>query len=96
MRPKLRFVLGLVMASLILSGCAQVQGDEVGVRSFNIYFGVEKKAKKTGTYLYVPLLFDFYFFPKTQQKLEMVESEITPASGAEMEKKLQEIGRAHV
>jgi regulator of protease activity HflC (stomatin/prohibitin superfamily) len=82
-----RNILGLIMAALIVSGCAQVQGDEVGVRSFNIYFGVEKKAKQTGTYLYIPVLFDFYFFPKTQQKLEMVESEIAPASTLEMEKK---------
>jgi regulator of protease activity HflC (stomatin/prohibitin superfamily) len=73
-------IWGLVILALVLSGCAQVQGDEVGVRSFNIYFGVEKKAKQTGTYLYIPWLFDFYFFPKTQQKLEMVESEIAPAT----------------
>jgi len=69
------FLLALSALGLILASCVQVAGDEVGVRVFNLYQGVEKKAKKTGTYLYLPGIFDFYIFPKTQQKLEMVESE---------------------
>ena len=75
--------ISLMMIMLILGGCVQVAGDEVGVRVFNIYKGVEQKPKKTGTYFYLPGIFDFYIFPKTQQKLEMVEAEAELARKAE-------------
>jgi len=73
-----RRLLGLaILISLSgLNACTQVQGDEVGIRVCNFYKGVERAPKKTGTHLYIPVLFDFYYFPKTQQKLEMVESQV--------------------
>jgi len=87
MRRASGFIFGFLFLGLLAEGCVQVQGDEAGVRVFNIYQGVESSAKTTGTYFYIPGLFDFYFFPKTQQKLEMVESEIAPAAPAAAAKK---------
>lgn len=73
---------------LLFAGCVQVEGDEVGVRVLNLWKGVEKSAKKTGTYLCLPGIHDFYIFPKTQQKLEMVETQIPKAAPADKEKSL--------
>jgi len=70
---------------MLLSSCVQVAGDEVGVRVVNLWKGVEKSAKKTGTYLYLPGIYDFYLFPKTQQKLEMVETQIPAGAPAAKE-----------
>ena len=88
MRGKAEIGIALITLAFLGFGCIQVAGDEVGVRVCNIYKGVERKAKKTGTYFYIPGLFDFYIFPKTQQKLEMVESEL-PAPKAEVGEKLK-------
>jgi len=83
-RAKSIFVgLFLLGAFFLLTSCIQVAGDEVGVRVFNIYKGVESKPKKTGTYLYIPGIFDFYILPKTQQKLEMIEAEAELVDKAE-------------
>jgi len=82
-RAKSIFVGLFLGAFFLLTSCIQVAGDEVGVRVFNIYKGVESKPKKTGTYLYIPGIFDFYILPKTQQKLEMIEAEAELVDKAE-------------
>ena len=82
-RAKSIFVGLFLGAFFLLTSCIQVAGDEVGVRVFNIYKGVESKPKKTGTYLYIPGIFDFYILPKTQQKLEMIEAEAELVEKAE-------------
>ncbi len=69
--------------AIVVCSCVQVAGDEIGVRVCNIYKGVERTAKKTGTYFYVPGVHDFYIFPKTQQKLEMLESAEIPQAPSE-------------
>lgn len=78
---KLLVMIGLGLA-LLAAGCVQVNSDEVGVRVINLPLpvvgGVESQAKTTGTYWYIPGLVSFYKFPKTQQKLEMIEEERGP------------------
>jgi regulator of protease activity HflC (stomatin/prohibitin superfamily) len=72
-------IAGLMFCLVFASaGCVQVASDEIGVRVNNLYGGVEEKAKITGTYLYIPGIHSFYWFPKTQQKLEMIEESREP------------------
>ena len=79
---KIGVISGLILG-LVAGGCIQVASDEVGVRVVNLPLprvgGVEKTAKTTGTYLYLPELFSFYKLPRTQQKLEMIEEQRGPA-----------------
>ncbi len=82
---------------LVVTGCVQVASDEVGVRVNNLYGGVEEDAKATGTYLYIPGVHSFYWLPKTQQKLEMIEESREPIEtewGSDAAKEMKESAQA--
>lgn len=78
MRPAAagRGFLFLLFAVLVLpAACIRVKSDEVGIRVNNIpvIHHVDQEAKLTGYHFYIPYLFTFYKFPRTQMTLEMVE-----------------------
>jgi len=75
-------LIAMLFLGIVACGCIKVKGDEVGVRVLNVYQGLEQTPKKTGTYFFIPGVYDFYVFPKTAQTIDMSQSEAFPVSPA--------------
>ncbi len=60
------------------SGCQNIKGNQVGVKTVNIALwgkrGIQQTPYNAGTYFYNPLLSDFNVFDKSEKKLEMTSS----------------------
>jgi len=72
-KPILLVVCGLLV--MAATGCVNVKGNEVGVKTVNIALwgerGIQPRPYTAGTHFYNPLLSDFTVLDKSEKKLEM-------------------------